>query len=178
MALGSSGLSAFRAATHTAFNFSPRHGVPRHAGKGEVLNEESLELRDNNLVYEVPELGEAPADLYTLCGSLVEHYKQESVSFHLHMVFLDRNGTDRKFCSVIARSERALHRDAANRADELSARCMGTENCQQDSPVLVDVTEVIDDSNGCPITLCPVMVRLQSLDLCHRIWGNPVKPMP
>ena len=44
--------------------------------------------------------------------------------------------------------------------------------------MFVDVAECIEDLNGASLPFLPVVIRLQSLDLCHRIWCDPSEPTP
>jgi hypothetical protein len=140
-------------------------------------NEESLKLGNNDLLDELPQLDEARADLYSLCGSLIERYKNESLAFHFHFIAKDGFGSNRDFCAIIARSECALDRMAALRTDELRLGMKASENGQQDTSMFVDASECLQSPNGSSFGSLPVVVRLQCLDFCNRFWGNPIEPM-
>jgi len=140
---------------------------------------EFLKFGDNRFVNEMPELIEDSRDIYVLCGSLVEHYKKQRVTFHFHF-FAESSGdgANRDFCIRIAGSESLLNAMSAFSADELSSRNGNCGNSQQYPPMLVDVAEEVYDSKGATFRPLPAVIGLQSLDLCRRFWGNPFEPLP
>jgi hypothetical protein len=124
-------------------------------------------------------LKETRADLDTLCGSLVERYKQETLTFHFHYFASTRRlGADGNFCAIIGRSERAVNMMPRLGTKKLRAGGMSGKHSKQEPSVFVDVAECIEDLNGTGFPFLPVVVRLQSLDLFHRICGDSSEPMP
>ncbi|HLZ93501.1 MAG TPA: hypothetical protein VKQ28_17480 [Candidatus Acidoferrum sp.] len=143
-------------------------------------SEEFLKLGNNELIDTVIQSQETCSNFYTLCGSVVERYKVGELAFHFHC-FTNATGTrsDCDLCIMAARSISDMNALSAFRGSYLSASGMGTENSQQQPPMLIDIAQCVEENErvGWTATL-PNAVRLQSLDFCNRVWGNPVKPMP
>ncbi len=119
--------------------------------------------------------GENSADLYTLCGSLVEGYKRNDIAIHCHFaVEFGGHPSCGNFCVEIKRDSEFDKRYPVDFASTSNGGAR-PENGEQYPSVFVDIAEIIERPKNGGFPVLPLMVRLQSLDLCHRIWGYPVK---
>jgi len=143
-----------------------------------VLLKKPLKLRNEKSVNETPELIQANTDLYSLCGSLVERYKRDDLSFHFHYFSrLGRSRTGRNFCAMIARSQSALDRMTLG-TTPLGMGSMDSKSGEKYPSMLVDVAEIVQNPQAGAFPLIPSVVRLQSLDFCNSVCGHAEKPIP
>jgi len=135
---------------------------------------EELLKSGNNVVHDVREdISHDRGDLYAMCGSLVERYKRENLLFHLHLLFgAEQNVAN--LCAVIGVSDK--HFKVGGAVNGNSSWSSPAKSSEQHPAVLVDVAEMVQDMEDASFPELPVMVRLQSLDFCNRIFGDPIKP--
>src|SRR5215469_10051932 len=116
----------------------------------------------------------------TFSRRIVERYKNSSLTVHFHLSELrgepsiESHSNVTELCAVaqfFVPQERDEKRELLVKPFEFDFASDGSG--QMETFVLVDIMEFVEHRER----LIPSMVRLQSLDQCHSLFGNPIKPM-
>ena len=121
-----------------------------------------------------------PETFKLLSRRIVERYEKGALTVHFHVrpprleigelrSHVERNSDSAPYCAVaqfFASDKEAETSVSRNKIDIVSN---DGDNVQ--APVFIDVYESIQDSQR----IIPTVVRLQSLDECSRLWGNPIE---
>ena len=107
--------------------------------------------------------------------SLVEGYKRNKPSLHLHfLVRRERNVSETGFCAIVAGSWEAVNLGARFIEDGVVPNA--PSNGHDYPPMLVRVGEIVQEVQGAAgFASLASNVRLHSLDFCRRVWGNPLE---
>jgi len=148
----------------------------------QTLREKSLEPRQ--FLNDVPAKdAKSESNFHVLGGSLIERYKRNDVGWHIHFrsapegSINNREGSD--FCALLQ------HGIKVETPVELSVNLLGDEvvgglpaihDSGQYPPMLVDIAELVHHGEHINARILPAVVRLQSLDFCNRVNGNPIQP--
>jgi hypothetical protein len=147
----------------------------------QTSDEKFLKAREHLIVDVFQHRAHYGADMFSLCGSLIERYERQDLQLHWHL-YADAkrtvdNGKRTDLCIVLNFVEVGLEPRLS--INDPTLRAIGSESTmysgEQHPPVLVDVAKVVNDPQHRLLKI-PTVVRLQTLDECNRIWGHPKKP--
>jgi hypothetical protein len=138
------------------------------------LSEESLKSGNNSFFDNPSHSIKGGGNLHAFCGSLIERYNSEDLDIHLHLSF-SIHGKGSELCILIKAGHGSLcprlSLDVENL--QIGLGLATTENGDQNPSVLVDVSEFIQNPESGLLKVLPQVVRLQTLDECVRVCGNP-----
>jgi hypothetical protein len=125
-------------------------------------------------------LVQAETNFHALCGSLIERYNRNELSIHLHLSAND--GERPELCIAVEHGRRAGTNAVPDlpvfHGEILSLGKTSHEVCQKYPSVFVDIRQVIQSPEDMLVEVLPQVVRLQTFDLCNRVYGNPIKTVP
>lgn len=128
---------------------------------------------------EVGPISGTETNFHALCGSLIERYRRNELILHLHMQLSVNDGKRSELCTAIENPDGTSGLADPNfpvfDGNVFSGHRTNHEACEQYPSVLVDVREFIQSPEQALVEILPQVARLQTLDLCNRAWGYPVK---
>jgi len=155
-------------------------GAVAVATRLQSLNKETLEFGQNRESNIVKQAVQHEANLHIPRGSLVERYKHNDIGIHSHLKATS-TGTvhNRKwpdFCILLQSGKINVDEKLSVNDFGLNLTHAASKIDDKQPSVLVNVAEVIDNPEHGFVKVLPVVVRLQTLDFCNSICGNPVEP--
>lgn len=140
-----------------------------------MLGKKPFKARKGNILDGRAYCSENNPDISIRRNFLVEGYKHRNCTLHFH--FLPRDGPwhrENGFCAIIAGSGESVHLGSRRINDSIPSSNSGDR--ERYPSMLVDVRELLQDREAV-FFLAPLasVVRLQSLDLCERLWGHAEK---
>jgi len=144
---------------------------------------ELLKFGKDGVVDVLHHLSDNESNVHVLCGSLVERYKRQEMGFHIHLQSRSfgtiDDGKRPDLCLLIERGSEVdvspcLPVDILG--NQIIRRDASVEVSVQYPSVLVDVAEIINDSQHILAGVLPMTVRLQPLNLCNGIDRYAVEP--
>jgi len=132
-------------------------------GKADVSPKELIELRQNVLVDKPRNSFYETGQFKPLRWSLVDSYKCNRLSLHLHLISDDLKGAE--YC-IVLRAGRIEERERLP-IDGLDVmrRSLCLDTCEQQPPVLIDVRELVENSQE-RLFRIPSVIRLHRLNQC------------
>jgi hypothetical protein len=119
-------------------------------------------------------------NFHALCGSLIERYRRHDLSIHMHLSVDD--GKRPELCIAIENLHGTcgvVNPNLAVLDDKILPLGMPSHKVREKYPsVLINVCKFIQDPEHPFVEVLPQVIRLETFDLCNRIYGNPVKAVP
>ena len=125
------------------------------------------------------------SNFYVLCGSLIKRYKSNNLKWHLHFksralgTINNREGAE--FCVTVEQGvevQTPVHLPINFGGSEVAGGRTSAKHGHNYPSVLIDVAEIVNHGENTFARILPAAIRLQSLDLCNRINGDPIQPVP
>jgi len=126
------------------------------------------------------QIADTETNFHALYGSLIERYSRHDLSIHMHLSIDD--GKRSELCIAVEQGGGAganVMPELAVLDDKIFTLGMSSHKIREKYPsVFINVCKFIQNPEHRFVEVLPQVIRLETFDVCNRIYGNPVKTVP